>query len=111
MNRFPSGARQVGRALGLFALALAATAPAQQAAIGIPPPALTQPSYSFDTAEQHGLKVQVVARGKKWPLELTLSCLAPRDMQHCGRCNKCAERRKAFAGAGLPDKTVYHEAA
>jgi 7-cyano-7-deazaguanine synthase len=27
---------------------------------------------------------------------------------HCGGCNKCAERQKAFAAAGMVDKTVYH---
>jgi 7-cyano-7-deazaguanine synthase len=27
--------------------------------------------------------------------------------RHCGRCNKCAERRKAFADAGIADGTPY----
>ena len=39
------------------------------------------------------------------PLELTLSCLAPREGLHCGRCNKCHERQAAFAAAGLADPT------
>jgi 7-cyano-7-deazaguanine synthase len=26
---------------------------------------------------------------------------------HCSRCNKCAERRKAFSEAGIPDPTRY----
>ena len=41
------------------------------------------------------------------PLGLTFSCLRPRGRQHCGRCNKCAERRSAFRQAGLADPTLY----
>ncbi|MES1213749.1 MAG: 7-cyano-7-deazaguanine synthase [Singulisphaera sp.] len=52
-------------------------------------------------------KRQVMALGRGWPLELTFSCIAPRQGLHCGRCNKCAERQHAFAEAGLPDPTEY----
>lgn len=41
------------------------------------------------------------------PLELTLSCMAPRDGLHCGRCSKCRERRDAFAEAGVADGARY----
>lgn len=41
------------------------------------------------------------------PLELTLSCMNPRDGVHCGRCNKCRERRDAFHEAGVDDRTSY----
>jgi 7-cyano-7-deazaguanine synthase len=41
------------------------------------------------------------------PLELTLSCMNPRDGAHCGRCSKCRERRDAFRAAGVPDATRY----
>jgi 7-cyano-7-deazaguanine synthase len=41
------------------------------------------------------------------PLELTLSCMNPRDGSHCGRCSKCRERRDAFHEAGLTDPTEY----
>lgn len=41
------------------------------------------------------------------PLHVTFSCIHPRGMRHCGRCNKCAERRRAFRLAGVPDRTVY----
>ena len=34
--------------------------------------------------------------GRDMPLELTFSCIDPRDGLHCGRCNKCAERQEAF---------------
>jgi 7-cyano-7-deazaguanine synthase len=52
-------------------------------------------------------KVQVVRRGRGLPLHLSFSCLAPKRGRHCGRCNKCAERRRAFRKAGLRDRTRY----
>ena len=52
-------------------------------------------------------KAEVVERGAGLPLELTFSCMAPIGQDHCGRCNKCAERRKGFAAAGVDDQTVY----
>lgn len=53
-------------------------------------------------------KTEVLARGKGLPLNLTFSCLNPLAGLHCGQCNKCAERRRAFADLRLPDSTVYH---
>ncbi len=53
-------------------------------------------------------KAQVMARGHGLPLELTFSCLRPIGDRHCGTCNKCAERRRAFADAGMADPTRYH---
>ena len=41
------------------------------------------------------------------PLELTLSCMNPSGMRHCGLCSKCRERRDAFSAAGIADPTVY----
>jgi 7-cyano-7-deazaguanine synthase len=41
------------------------------------------------------------------PLELTLSCMNPRDGLHCGLCSKCRERRDAFHEAGVEDLTRY----
>jgi 7-cyano-7-deazaguanine synthase len=52
-------------------------------------------------------KEAVIRRGRDLPLALTLSCAQPRGLRHCGRCTKCAERRAAFARAGVPDPTVY----
>jgi 7-cyano-7-deazaguanine synthase len=46
-------------------------------------------------------KTQVVRRGRRLPLHLTFSCLSPRQDRHCGRCNKCAERRRALGEAGM----------
>jgi len=52
-------------------------------------------------------KAEVLELGRRLPLEHTFSCIAPLGEQHCGRCNKCAERRKGFAEAGAADGTVY----
>ena len=54
-------------------------------------------------------KSEVVALGIELgvPLELTISCMNPRDRSHCGRCSKCRERRDAFNEAGGADRTVY----
>jgi 7-cyano-7-deazaguanine synthase len=52
-------------------------------------------------------KTEVVRRGRSLPLHLSFCCLAPVGSRHCGRCNKCAERRRAFAAAGVADRTRY----
>ncbi len=52
-------------------------------------------------------KVEVLKRGTGLPLEWTFSCIHPQQGKHCGECNKCAERQKAFREAGLPDPTPY----
>ena len=53
-------------------------------------------------------KAEVVRRGAKLRLDLTFSCLSPVDDRlHCGSCNKCAERRRGFHAAGVPDPTAY----
>jgi len=52
-------------------------------------------------------KADVLERGRGLPLEHTFSCVAPVNGQHCRSCNKCAERRKAFAEAGIEDRTPY----
>jgi 7-cyano-7-deazaguanine synthase len=52
-------------------------------------------------------KSEVLQRGQGFPLELTFSCIYPAGKLHCGRCNKCAERRRAFADARMADPTSY----
>ncbi|HKI33212.1 MAG TPA: 7-cyano-7-deazaguanine synthase [Gemmataceae bacterium] len=52
-------------------------------------------------------KAEVMGRGRDLPLGLTFSCLRPAGGRHCGACNKCAERRRAFADAGMTDPTAY----
>jgi 7-cyano-7-deazaguanine synthase len=53
-------------------------------------------------------KEEVLRRGRHLPLQWTFSCMRPCEDQHCGMCNKCAERRSAFARAGYTDPTAYH---
>ena len=55
-------------------------------------------------------KVEVLERGRGLPLHHTFSCIDPVDGEHCGLCNKCAERRLAFAESGLADHSVYAHA-
>jgi 7-cyano-7-deazaguanine synthase len=52
-------------------------------------------------------KHEVIAQGWKLPLHHTFSCMSPAGRRHCGLCNKCFERRTAFAAAGVPDRTDY----
>jgi 7-cyano-7-deazaguanine synthase len=52
-------------------------------------------------------KVDVMRLGQGLPLEWTFSCIRPVAGRHCGKCNKCAERRQAFAAADLVDRTPY----
>lgn len=53
-------------------------------------------------------KREAMALGKDLPLELSFSCIDPQEGLHCGRCNKCAERKEAFAEAAIPDRTQYY---
>jgi 7-cyano-7-deazaguanine synthase len=52
-------------------------------------------------------KAHVMELGRRLPLEITFSCLSPVDGLHCGSCNKCGERRRAFKDAGAIDRTRY----
>lgn len=54
-------------------------------------------------------KDQLIQMHARLPLELTLTCARPPegDATHCGRCNKCEERRAAFRKAGVLDRTRY----
>jgi 7-cyano-7-deazaguanine synthase len=52
-------------------------------------------------------KVEVMRHGRELPLELTFSCIQPVAGKHCGTCNKCAERQRAFAEAEMTDPTEY----
>ena len=52
-------------------------------------------------------KDDLIRTFKDLPLDLTLTCMAPKGAQHCGQCNKCRERQLAFSNAGVVDRTVY----
>lgn len=69
--------------------------------------ALHQPMRVL-TPLRHLTKARLIrSAARQVPLELTFSCLQPRGQWHCGRCNKCAERQRAFRKAGLADPTCY----
>jgi 7-cyano-7-deazaguanine synthase len=52
-------------------------------------------------------KRQVMELGGHFPLQHSFSCIAPVDGRHCGKCNKCSERREAFRLVDLVDPTHY----
>ena len=52
-------------------------------------------------------KAQLIRAAAETPLRLTFSCLHPRGHRHCGHCNKCAERRRAFRTTRITDPTRY----
>jgi 7-cyano-7-deazaguanine synthase len=52
-------------------------------------------------------KADVIRRGAALPLQHTFSCIHPAGGLHCGKCNKCHERRVAFREAGVTDPTTY----
>jgi 7-cyano-7-deazaguanine synthase len=57
-------------------------------------------------------KADVIRRGRALgvPFELTLSCMSPKNDQHCGACSKCRERHDGFVEAGVLDPTIYRDA-
>jgi 7-cyano-7-deazaguanine synthase len=54
-------------------------------------------------------KADVLALGRRLALRHTLSCIDPQGGRHCGRCNKCAERRLAFSALQIDDVTEYEQ--
>jgi len=52
-------------------------------------------------------KQAVLRLGRTLPLHLTFTCVAPVRSKHCGKCNKCEERRRGFRAAAIPDLTRY----
>ena len=52
-------------------------------------------------------KAQVIRHGCDLPLRLTVSCIRPAGIRHCGACTKCAERAAGFRSAGVTDPTAY----
>lgn len=64
-------------------------------------------SFTVETPFAKMTKVDVIRLGSYLPLELSFSCIHPAGLDHCGACNKCAERRRSFQEAGVEDKTRY----
>jgi len=64
-------------------------------------------NLSIQTPLLNFKKHEVIREGWNLPLELSFSCMNPAGEMHCGVCNKCFERRSAFAAAAVRDKTEY----
>jgi 7-cyano-7-deazaguanine synthase len=54
-------------------------------------------------------KADVLELGRGLALQCTFSCIDPQGGLHCGRCNKCAERRRAFSALRIDDVTEYDQ--
>lgn len=54
-------------------------------------------------------KTDVLKIGRNAPLEHTFSCIYPINGMHCGKCNKCAERKNGFSQASMKDPTSYSQ--
>ena len=52
-------------------------------------------------------KTDVLKLGREAPLKYTFSCIYPTNGIHCGKCNKCAERKNGFINASMKDPTSY----
>ncbi|PIQ82970.1 MAG: 7-cyano-7-deazaguanine synthase [Candidatus Omnitrophica bacterium CG11_big_fil_rev_8_21_14_0_20_64_10] len=52
-------------------------------------------------------KGEVLKRCPPEWLQRSFSCIQPVRSRHCGRCQKCGERKKGFRNAGLEDPTSY----
>ena len=52
-------------------------------------------------------KNKLIVKYNNLPLELTFSCINPIENKHCGKCNKCHERKMYFKKANVKDETSY----
>ena len=90
-NPFPDATPEFFRAMG-HALSLGLAAPIEIAA---------------PFSAMHKEDVVRLGETLKVPLDLTLSCMNPVGLRHCGRCSKCRERHDAFRDAAVSDPTDY----
>lgn len=86
--------------MGLLLAVAGMSAWGQAPPIGIAPVMLTQSSYDFDTAEQHGLRVSVVAKGLPHPFAIAL--LPDGDALISERGGQLRLLRNAVGAAGRP---------
>jgi len=63
--------------------------------------------FRLEAPLRHLTKAEIIQRLPPALLRCTFSCINPQRGRHCGRCNKCAERQRAFRAAHLPDPTRY----
>lgn len=52
-------------------------------------------------------KEELIQRFVNLPLELSMTCMKPKDGLHCGHCTKCSQRKAGYIAAGITDKTKY----
>ena len=64
-------------------------------------------SFTVETPFAKLAKADVIRLGSHLPLELSFSCIRPAGLNHCGACNKCAERRRSFHEAWVEDRTRF----
>jgi len=65
-------------------------------------------SFSIETPFMRLEKEDIVRRFyRRFPLNMTFSCIEPVKGMHCGRCIKCSERQEGFKRAGIEDPTLY----
>ena len=57
-------------------------------------------NYDKDKIVELGTKLNV-------PMEKTFSCYISNKNNHCGKCEACILRKKAFYWANIKDKTIY----
>lgn len=68
----------------------------------------TEKSISIEAPFSGSTKSEMIAKGVelKVPFDLTWSCYK-NEPKHCGRCESCMNRKKAFREAGIPDPADY----
>ncbi len=66
-------------------------------------------SIEINTPYRGNKKSKIIEKGfqQNVPLDKTFSCIQPTNGEHCGSCNKCSERKKAFKNANIKDPTCY----
>lgn len=64
---------------------------------------------AIDAPYREWSKADVIRRGHALgvPMALTVSCMNPEGVRHCGQCSKCRERHDAFVEAIGHDPTDY----